>query len=237
MKDLSFLEDKAIAHRGIYDNKTVAENSLSAFKECIKENIPIELDVHLLRDNEIVVIHDDNLKRLTRLKRRLKDLTYKQIEDLTLLETDDKIPTLKEVLDLVDGKVPLIIELKYDNPPSMLEKEIVKLLDDYKGQFAIKSFHPLIVYWFKKNRPNYIRGLLVPNNGDSLRRKILHSMILSNLADPDFISVDIRRNNKKLFKKNIPILGWTIKNQHDYDYNEYKYTNLILDNFKNIKKN
>ena len=237
MKDLSFLEDKVIAHRGIYDNKTIVENSLSAFKECIKENIPIELDIHLLKDNEIVVIHDDNLKRLTRMKKRLKDLTYNQIKDLTLLETTDKIPTLKEVLDLVDGKIPLIIELKYDNPPSKLEKEVVKLLDDYKGPFAIKSFHPLIVYWFKKNRPNYIRGLLVPSNGDNLKRKILHSMILSKLADPDFISTDIRRDNKKILKGDIPILGWTIKTQEEYDYNEYKYTNLILDNFKNIKRN
>ena len=237
MKDLSFLKEKAIAHRGIYDNKEIAENSISAFKKCIKEKIPIELDIHLLKDNEIVVVHDDNLKRLTRFKRRLKDLTYDQIKDLKLLKTDDKIPTLKEVLDLVDGKVPLIIELKYDNLPSKLEKEVVKLLDNYKGEFAVKSFHPLIVYWFKKNRPEYIRGLLVPSNGEELKRKVLHSMILSRLADPDFISVDIRRNNKKLLKKDIPVLAWTIKNQEEYNINKEKYTNLIIDNYDKIKRN
>ncbi|MBQ6539238.1 MAG: glycerophosphodiester phosphodiesterase [Bacilli bacterium] len=237
MKDLSFLEEKAIAHRGIHDNKEIAENSISAFKECIKEEVPIELDIHLLKDNEIVVIHDDNLKRLTRMKKRLKDLTYDQIKDLKLLDTDDKIPTLKEVLELVDGKVPLIIELKYDNPPSKLEKEVVKLLDHYKGPFAVKSFHPLIVYWFKKNRPEYIRGLLVPSNGEELKRKILHSMILSRFADPDFISVDIRRNNRKILNKNIPVLGWTIKSQEEYDFNEYKYRNLIVDDYKKLKRN
>ena len=200
MKDLSFLKENVIAHRGIHDNKKVAENSLTAFKKCIKEKIPIELDIHLLKDNEIVVVHDDNLKRLTRFKRRLKDLTYDEIKDLKLLDTKDNIPTLKEVLDLVDGKVPLIIELKYDNLPTKLEKEVVKLLDNYKGPFAVKSFHPLIMYWFKKNRPDYIRGLLVPSNGEELKRKVLHSMILSYLVKPDFISVDIRRNNTKLLK-------------------------------------
>lgn len=236
MKDLEFLKDNVIAHRGIHDNKNVVENSIPSFKECIKENIPIELDVHLLKDNEIVVIHDDNLKRLTGLQKRLKDLTYNDIKDLKLLKTNDKIPTLKEVLELVDGKVPLIIELKYDNLPFTLEKELVKQLDKYKGKFAVKSFHPLIIYWFKKNRPEYIRGLLVPSNGVEFKRKILHSMILSFLAKPDFISADIRRNNNKLIKKDIPVLGWTIKSQEDYDNNKYKYTNLIIDDFKNIKR-
>lgn len=236
MKDLEFLKENVIAHRGIHDNKNIVENSIPAFKECLKEKVSIELDVHLLKDNEIVVIHDDNLKRLTRNKKRLKDLTYDQIKDLKLLGTEEHIPTLKEVLDLVDGKVPLIIELKYDNLPFKLEIEIVKLLDNYNGKFAIKSFHPLIVYWFKKNRPNYIRGLLVPSDGQELKRKILHSMIATYFVKPDFISVDIRRNNNKLLEKNIPVLAWTITNQEDYDLNINKYTNLIIDNFKEIKR-
>ena len=236
MKDLEFLKENVIAHRGIHDNKNIVENSIPAFKECLKEKVSIELDVHLLKDNEIVVIHDDNLKRLTRNKKRLKDLTYDQIKDLKLLGTEEHIPTLKEVLDLVDGKVPLIIELKYDNLPFKLEKEVVKLLDNYNGKFAIKSFHPLIVYWFKKNRPDYIRGLLVPSDGQELKRKILHSMIASYFVKPDFISVDIRRNNNKLLEKNIPVLAWTITNQEDYDLNINKYTNLIIDNFKEIKR-
>ena len=105
MKDLDFLKEKIIAHRGIHDNNDIVENSIPAFKECLKKNVSIELDVHLLKDNEIVVIHDDNLKRLTRKKKRLKDLTYDQIKDLKLLGTDEHIPTLKEVLDLVDGKL------------------------------------------------------------------------------------------------------------------------------------
>ena len=192
MKDLDFLKNTTIAHRGIHDNRHIVENTISAFQEAIDKNVPIELDIHLLKDNEIVVVHDDNLKRLTGYKKRLKDLTYNDIKDLTLLKSNDKIPTLKEVLELVDGKVPLIIELKYDNLPFKLEKEVVKLLDDYKGKFAVKSFQPLTVYWFKKNRPDYIRGLLVPSNGQEIKRKILHSMIASPFVKPDFISADIR---------------------------------------------
>ena len=92
------------------------------------------------------------------------------------------------------------------------------------------------MYWFKKNRPDYIRGLLVPSNGEELKRKILHSMILSHLVKPDFISVDIRRNNKKLLKKDIPVLAWTIKNQEEYNINIEKYTNLIIDDYENIQR-
>ena len=226
---MSFLSTKPISHRGIHDNVKVPENSIEAFKKCIKKGYIIELDVHLLKDNEIVVFHDDNLLRMTGVNKKIKNTTYKELQELNLLNTKYKIPKLIDVLNLVDGKVPLLIELKYDNPPSKLEKELVKLLDNYKGEFSIQSFHPMIINWFKKNRPNYLRGLLVPSYGKSIKRIVLASMLLKGICKPNFISVDVRRNNKRLLKKDIETLVWTIRSKDEYDKYINKYNNLIID--------
>ena len=235
MKDLSFLQNKIIAHRGVNDNNKVVENTLESFSNAVKLGYAIEFDIHLLKDNEIVVYHDDNLKRLTGINKDLKDLTYDDIKDIKLLNTNQTIPKLSEVLKLVNGKVPLIIELKYDRKVGLLEKELVKYLDNYKGKFAVKSFNPLIVRWFKINRKDYIRGLLVPRNSKKLKKKIMSHMLLKPLCKPDFLSVDYRRNNKKLLKKSkIPIIVWTVKK----DRSKFKelYGTIICDNLEGNKK-
>lgn len=102
-----------IAHRGLFNTST-PENSLGAFQKCIDSNVPIELDIHILKDDCLVVFHDDNTKRLTGLDAKLKDLTFKEIENLNLLNTSYTIPKLNDVLKLVDGKVLIDIEIKTD---------------------------------------------------------------------------------------------------------------------------
>lgn len=236
MKNLDFLKKEIIAHRGYHDEKN-PENSLGAFKKAILHNYIIELDVHLLKDNTIVVFHDDNLKRMTGLNKNLKDLTYDDIKNLKLLNTKYEIPKLEEVLKLVNGKVPIIVELKYDRKLGLLEHELVKHLDNYKGKFAVKSFNPLTVNWFKKKKPNYIRGLLVGLKNDNFKDYVCYKMILLNLCKPDFISCQKSMiNNKKIkkfHKKNI-VIAWTIKSQKGYDKYLGKYDNLICENINNI---
>ena len=232
---MSFLSTKPISHRGVHDNIRCPENSIEAFKQAIKKGYIIELDVHLLKDNEIVVFHDDNLERMTGINKKIKDTTYKELQKMNLLNTKYRIPKLIDVLDLVDGKVPLLIELKYDNPPGKLEEKLVKILDNYKGEFAVQSFHPLIINWFKKNRPDYLRGLLVPSYGKSIKRIVLASMLLKGICKPNFISVDVRRNNKRLLKKDIETLVWTIKSKEDYCKYIDKYNNLIIDDMNILK--
>ena len=115
------------------------------------------------------------------------------------------------------------------------EKELVKYLDNYKCKFAVKSFNPLIVRWFKINRKDYIRGLLVPRNSKKLKKKIMSHMLLKPLCKPDFLSVDYRRNNKKLLEKSkIPIIVWTVKE----DRSKFKelYGTIICDNLEGNKK-
>ena len=229
-KNIDFLTNHYIAHRGIHNNKVI-ENTKEAFDLAIKMNYPIELDVHLLKDKEIVVFHDDNLKRLVSINKRLKDYTYKELlEDNKLFH----IPTLKEVLEQVQGKVPIIIELKYDNKVGLLEQEVVKLLDNYQGKFAIQSFNPFIVNWFKKNRKDYIRGLLISNKKD-IKARIARSKLSILLSKPDFLSISSKYNMKKINKlsQKHKILIWTVDNREKYLKYKDKY-NLIIENIGEI---
>ena len=201
MKDLTFLKNNLIAHRGIHNNIDVPENSIKAFKLAIKKKYIIELDIHLLKDNTIVVFHDDNLKRMTGINKPIKDYTYEELRKISLLNTKYIIPTFKEVLDLIDGQVPVIVEYKYDRKAGILESESVKLLDNYKGLFCVKSFNPLSVRWFKKNRKNYIRGLLVDNKWSNKKEILSSSMILRIICKPDFLSCKYSIINKRKVKR------------------------------------
>ena len=240
-KDLSFLKENIIAHRGMHNiKKGVPENSIKAFKEAIKNNYLIELDVHLLKDNTIVVFHDDNLKRMTGIDKKIKDTTYEEVKKLKLQNTICTIPTLEETLKIVNGKVPLIIELKTDRKTGLLEKELVKVLKDYKGKYAVKSFNPKTVYWFKKNYPSIIRGQLATgkkSNKNKIKNYMLKSMVLNKITKPDFISYDIKSVPNKIlnkYKNKKIILTWTIKNKKDLEKAKKYCDNYICENIDEI---
>lgn len=236
--NLEFLKENLIAHRGLHNNIDIPENSLKAFSLAIKNNYIIELDVHLLKDNTVIVFHDDNLKRMTGIDKKIIDFTYDGLKNINLLNTNYKIPKLDEVLKLVNGKVPIIIELKYDRKVGVLERQLVKLLDNYNGLFCIKSFNPFIVRWFKKNRKNYIRGLLVPYKTNNLKELILKKMYLKKICSPHFLSCNYKLyNDKKVMKyrKKIPVLFWTIKNKSNYLKYKNKCDNLICENIDTFK--
>ena len=189
-----FLKDNIIAHRGIYDNKKVIENTIAAFKKAINKGYTIELDLHLTKDNKVIVFHDDKLDRLTNEKGILKDKTYEELKEIKLIN-GDTIPLFEDVLSLVDGKVPLLIELKDDRKDHELEKEVSKILDNYNGLFAIQSFRPSTIIHFRIFRNKFIRGLLISPKS-ILKYKSLRKIIL---CDPDFINVNkTLLNNKKI---------------------------------------
>lgn len=232
-KNLNFLKENLVAHRGLHNSDNIPENSLIAFKKAVEQGYIIELDVHLLKDNTIVVIHDNDLNRMTGKNIELKNSTYNEIKDLTLLNTEEKIPTIEQVLSLVNGKVPIIIELKYDRKAGILEEHLSKILDNYKGKFAVKSFDPLSVRWFKKNRPDYIRGLLI---GDTYKKKyeqLVSKSIFVRISNPDFISCSYKlANNKKIQKlrKKKLAIAWTIRNKETYKLVQGKFDNYICEN-------
>jgi len=211
------LKDVRISHRGLW-NEENPENSLGAFKRSIGARVPIELDVHILKDGNLIVIHDDNAKRMTGVDIRFKDMTLKEVRKLKLTGTDYGIPTLDEVLELVHGQVLLDIEIKTDVKSFKICKKIAERLDRYDGEFVVKSFNPMYVTWFRFFRPKFTRGLLVSKLNNIRMNKFIkwfcYHMCLNILASPDFIAFDARNlpNKKidKLYKKGMPILLWTI---------------------------
>jgi len=158
---------------------------------------------------------------MTGYDKNLKDLTYNEIKLLKLLSTNQSIPTLKEILNLVNGKVILDIEIKDYNKINLICKKLVEVLNDYNYPFIVKSFNPKIVKWFKKNKKEYIRGLLIK---DSLYNKFIGRIIIK-CCKPNFLSVSKKYINNFGLKKYIneyPILVWTILNKEEID----KYKNL-----------
>lgn len=237
MSKIKFLEKPLIAHRGYFNNKNIPENSISAFKKSIRYGYSIELDVHLTKDEKIVVFHDFNLKRMCNVNKKIEDCTYEELLKYNLLDTNYKIPLLSEVLELIDGKVALLIEIKEEKRRN-LDLLLSNMLDNYNGKFAVQSFNPFSIYWFKKHRKNYIRGILSGNfkrnkKMNNFKKILLRNLVLDAMLKVDFISYDIRAlPNKKIEKKrkNKTIIGWTVNNKKEYDYSKKYCDNLICEN-------
>lgn len=233
----SWITSQHIAHRGLHNNQ-IPENSLLAFENAIKNNFAIELDVHLLKDNTIVVFHDDNLKRMTGVDIPIKELTLKQLKKLNLLNSNQKIPTFDEVLKLVNGKVPILIEIKNDTKVGLLEEKLLECLKNYSGKFAVQSFNPYSLAYFKKHAPNILRGQLAgffkKEKLSFLKKFVLKRMILNKTVScPNFVSYEADKLPNKYANKskNLPILAWTIKNQQQFEKIKNHCDNIIFEEF------
>ena len=232
-----FLLDNIIAHRGLHNIKNgIVENSIEAFRCAIEEKYIIELDVHILKDDEIIVFHDDNLERVTGVNKKVSEVSYNEIKNLKLKNMNSYIPKLEDVLKLIDGKVPLLIEIKNAEKVGRLERKLVELLKNYKGKYAVQSFNPFVINWFKKNAPNVLRGQLSSNmkNENLFKRLVLKNMLLNFWTNPDFISYsvnDLSFEKAKKIRKEYILLGWTVRNKDDYEKLKNEYDNLICENF------
>ena len=243
---LVFCEHK-YAHRGFHGDGA-AENSLSAFSRAVERGYGIELDVRLTKDGRLVVFHDNTLVRITGKEGRVEDYDYREIEDLRLSGTDDKIPLFSEVLSLVDGKIPLLIELKEEAGKYSVTEKTLEILEGYKGAYIIESFNPLALKLIKKKRPEVLRGFLAMNYiKEGKHKTFLHFMLqclLFNVASrPDFISFEHRDY------KSIPLrlcrtlfgavsFAWTItspeeeKAAYDHKFDTVIFENYISENKK-----
>lgn len=226
------LKDLFIAHRGIH-NDQIVENTIPAFSSAISKNVPIELDINLLKDGNIVVYHDDNLKRLMGIDRRLDSYCYNELEKLVFPNINVHIPLFSDVLKLVSGRVLLVIEIKKTDIASYPNycKKIVQLLKNYTGDFVIKSFDIRIVSWFLKNT-DYITGLLMIKRKKSIYDFIINQKVTLSILRPDFISVDYHIVGNKLvqdFRKKHPVLVWTIKSQDILEQVKDKADSFLID--------
>ena len=152
---------RTFAHRGLYaKDQSTPENSLPAFLAAVEAGYGIELDVQLTRDGQVVVFHDDTLARACGLEAPVDAYTYEELSKLTLFQTGHRIPLFGDVLALVDGRSPLIVELKGGGDWRSLCCKTYALLKTYHGPYCIESFHPGPIRWFYKNAPQVLRGQL-----------------------------------------------------------------------------
>ena len=218
MKKIFFLKENLIAHRGLH-SKYVTENTLLSFMKAMDKDYTIEFDIHFLKDENIAVFHDFNLKRLTGKNEIIENLTLDKLNKLRL-DKKFKIPILEEVLDLVKGKVPLLIEVKDLNNNGKFLEKLTSVLNNYNGQFAIQSMNPSVIDWFYKNRKDYIVGLILFNN-------LNYKLFKKYLKKVDFISI----NKKGLpFKSKKIVIGWTIKTKKEFEKYKSLCDNMICEN-------
>lgn len=221
---MTFLKGKLIAHRGVYDNKGVYENTLNAFEKAIKLDYIIELDVRMLNDGTLVVFHDQDMERLLHLEGDIEKISYDELSYLAKYP----IPTLEETLNLIRGSVPLIIEIKTLKKRGLVENKVMELLDKYEGKYAIQSFHIKTIKWFNKNRPNVVVGYLVG-------KKNINKLFLFKKFDFININMNIINDKKlKILRANYLLLGYTISNKEELELKKNYYDNLICDNLLEI---
>jgi glycerophosphoryl diester phosphodiesterase len=232
----SFLTEKMFAHKGLH-NKTVPENSLTAFKLAIENGYGIELDINPIEDGTPVVFHDSKMSRMTGKDKYIQNLSKEELEATTLLNSTEKIPTLEEVLKLVNGKTPLLIEIKHQQKVGDLEKRIWELLKNYKGEYAIQSFDPFTLKWFYDNAPKVWRGQLSSYfKGEDMgfvKKSVLKRLGLRKITHQNFVSYDISNLPNRYVKKlEIPLIAWTVRNQESYIKSVQITDNVIFEGFE-----
>ena len=219
------------AHRGYHEKPHIPENSMAAFRRALQNYYGVELDVHLMADGNLAVIHDSSLKRTAGAEVEIEDLTLADLANYRLEGTEERIPLLSEVLALFEGKTPLVIELKTARGNhAALTAAVCAMLDKYDVSYCIESFDPRCLMWLKKNRPEIVRGQLShaflkpgEDGGQGLvMRFVLQNLLLNFTTRPDFIAYRMAHRGalsvqlcRKIYK--VREVNWTIKTKEDFD--------------------
>ncbi len=239
--DKTRLKKYLYAHRGLHnDEKFIPENSLAAFNAACEAGYGMELDVQFSKDMQIVVFHDDDLKRMCGVDRKVNELSYEELSELSLNGTDNRIPLFTDVLKLVDGRTPIVVELKNCKLHDKLVVETNKILRSYKGDYCVESFNPLIVRKYAKTNPMVLRGLLMSNHVKSKSINIvlgfmIQEMLLNFMARPQFIACD--HNALSIWGVNVvrfvfkPVMAtWTIRSEEEFEKVK-KFDIVIFEHF------
>ncbi len=236
---------KSFAHRGLHDaSQGIPENTLAAFRRAADYGYGMEFDVRFTKDHRLVIMHDDDLERMTGVKAKVSELTLDQLEPVRIGGTDQKIPLFEQVLELIDGRVPLIIELKVcGNDYAELAQEVCRVLEGYKGEYVIESFDPRLIRWLRRNRPDVVRGQLLEfyrKHGSTTIPAaldfIIHNQIINFWVRPDFIATNhsdrdslAMRLSRRIY--HTPEFDWTVTNQSQADASRRDGSAYIFEGF------
>ena len=218
---------ESFAHRGLHDiQRGIVENTLPAFEAACRAGYGMELDIQFTRDFEVVVFHDDNLVRLTGDPRRVDQCSLEELKGFELGGVQGaRIPTLREVLEQVNGRTPLLIELKSGKNNARLCRALMELIRDYRGEYIVESFNPLIVSWFRFHAPKIVRGQLVCPMREYIAQAsrvsafFMSGQLLNCIGRPDFVAYDA--NAARFFSPHFqrfvfhtPMAAWTVRDAH-----------------------
>lgn len=237
-KDRATFKNVNYAHRGLHTkDKTVPENSMAAFQRAAEAGYGIELDVQLSKDGKVVVFHDNTLKRVCGVKGRVDSKTYEELSHTSLCGTEQTVPLFSDVLDLVDGRSTLLVELKTGKHNRELCTKTMKLLKKYPGKYCIESFDPRIVAWFRFHAPNVVRGQLAcrpkdfkPQELNRIGAFFVGNGLLNFMSRPQFVAYKVGK--KPLTVKLSEKMGamsfcWTSREEG----NEKKYDSVIFEHY------
>ena len=229
-----------IAHRGLHDLRAgVPENSIAAFDAAINASYPIELDVQQLADGTLIVFHDPYLKRATGLRKLLAVTSHEDLRELRLFGTHHAIPTLRQVLEHVAGRVPLLIEFKHRPDVPHIVRDAIPMLANYQGQYAVQSFDPFMVAALRRAFPNVAAGQIggpLLEARISMNNKIASKYLLTLLISyADFVNYDLRALPSAWISMvtaslHLPVLCWTVRTQDDLDKAHSLGMNFVFEN-------
>lgn len=226
------LDGVKYAHRGLHDDaQGIPENSMAAFRRAVDHGFGAELDVHLMADGSLAVIHDSDLTRVCGKKALIEDLTAAGLKDYPLMGTQEYIPLFQDVLALFEGKTPLVIELKVERGnANALTDAVMAALEGWNGTYCVESFHPAVLLRLREKYPQVLRGQL---SEDFIRdsevgtlatpvRFILTHLLTTAFTRPDFIAYkweDRKEPSLRLMRAlyGVHEVGWTIRSQETMD--------------------
>ena len=235
------------AHRGLHDNETDApENSMKAFEKAVDAGFGIEMDIQLTKDNVPVVFHDFTLNRICGVDGKVRNFTYEELQQFPLCRSKERIPRLEDVLRMVNGRVPLIVEFKMETANMSLCLLADRLLKKYKGTYCMESFNPLALLWYQMHRKDVVRGQL----SDAFLKEgeytgvlyfIMQNLLLNFLGRPDFVAYNCKYPNmlsrkicRRLYRNKAA--AWTIKNEEQLRRARKNFDFFIFDSFVPLEK-
>ena len=224
---LNDLRGWSYAHRGLHDT-IHPENSMAAFRRALEAGYGMELDVHLMADGNLAVIHDSSLKRTAGIDKIIEDMTAEELPMCSLEGTGETIPLLTDVLKMVNGKVPLIVEIKSaGNNYAQVAEVVCRVLQNYEGIYCVESFDPRVIFYVRKHYPDFVRGQLAHNSLCEkssvpwILRFLLTYDLLNFLVLPDFIAYRYKDRKtlsnflcRKLWR--IQGISWTLTDRKQF---------------------
>lgn len=240
--DTGLFKGKYFAHRGLHDSAGEApENSMEAFRRAVEAGYGIELDVHVTKDGIPVIFHDFKLERMCGVPGELEKQTYEELQRYTLGNSMERIPRLEDFLRMVDGRVPLIVEIKGEKADVSFCGAIDRMLRDYSGAYCIESFNPMVLWWFRRYHGDVVRGQLASNfRRDGGYRNILYffmtHLMLNFFTKPDFIAYNHdfkeepgRRICRRLYGR--PSVAWTVRSRKELEKLQGEFDVFIFEGF------